>query len=266
MTISTRIFLLIGSVGLGIILVKYGYSFLYEFITNSAPTIEKITPLFLILLALPTAALLWFLRTQDTRENIHQNDLFDVLTMLTDDKIVRREIATLRLLNLVKKVPEYKETTKLAFIKILKEPVGNDDTERRTYAQHILNWLGKEYSGEELDLNKCIFDNQDFIFKSHEINPFKIFTEQRYKNLSFINADLRKVNLRDIDLQNANLKNANLQEASLQGANLKNVNLELGLRGEDLIMPTENNNFKDAKYSKTTIFPEIFNKNNMTEK
>ncbi len=43
------------------------------------------------------------LRTHDTRENIHQNNLFNALKILTDDMLIRRGIAIQRLINLIKK-------------------------------------------------------------------------------------------------------------------------------------------------------------------
>ncbi|WP_225879802.1 hypothetical protein [Abyssogena phaseoliformis symbiont] len=89
-----------------------------------------------MLLALPTTTLLWYFRTCDTRENIHQNYFFDAFKKLTNNKVVRHEIATQRLTNLVKKVPKYKEEIKLAFIKVLKSfpRKSTSNYERRTYA------------------------------------------------------------------------------------------------------------------------------------
>ncbi|CAC9630348.1 hypothetical protein, partial [uncultured Gammaproteobacteria bacterium] len=164
------------SATIGVLLSKYCYSFLYNFITNTDPASEKATPLLFVLLALPTGALLWLFRTHDTRENIHQDALFDALQMLTDNMVVRREIATQRLIDLTKKAPEYKETVKLAFIKVLKSfPKKNmpnpdpqvkntvPETERRSYAQHMLKWFNSNnYTAEDLDLDGCIFDLQDF--------------------------------------------------------------------------------------------------------
>lgn len=205
------------SATIGVLLSKYCYSFLYNFITNTDPASEKATPLLFVLLALPTGALLWLFRTHDTRENIHQDALFDALQMLTDNMVVRREIATQRLIDLTEKAPEYKETVKLAFIKVLKSfpkknmpnpdpDIGSivPETERRSYAQHMLKWFNSNnYTAEDLDLDGCIFELQDFTIEENNQKLFKLFTEKQFKNLSFIDSNIEEgFDLTDVKLKN----------------------------------------------------------------
>ncbi len=188
---------------LGIFFAKWLYQPICDWMTSCTCN-PPINPLFLVLLALPTTTLLWYFRTHDTRENIHQNDLFDALKMLTDDKVVRREIATQRLINLVKKVPEYKKDVKFAFIKVLKsfprKELNNNnwELEKRTYAQYILKWFNdNNYTAKKLNLNDCIFDFQEFMIEERKSDLFKLFTdtERQFKNISFKSADLSDANL-----------------------------------------------------------------------
>jgi hypothetical protein len=116
------------------------------------------------------------------------------------------------LIDLTKKAPEYKETVKLAFIKVLKSfPKKNipnpnpgmkntwnientvPETERRSYAQHMLKWFNSNnYTAEDLDLDGCIFDLQDFTIEGNDPKLFKLFTEKQFKNLSFIDSNIEE--------------------------------------------------------------------------
>jgi hypothetical protein len=165
-----RFLYLILSVIVGILFAKFLYQPLYEFIINDCET-SSVNSLLIALIALPTTAILWFFRTHDTRENIHQNDLFDALKMLTDDMVVRREIATKRLIDLAEKVPEYKEEIKLAFIKVLKSfPRQKDDDKTKSYHGYMLDYFKEEC--KLTDDNICtllnINDPQRFIGKSQK--------------------------------------------------------------------------------------------------
>ncbi|BAS67794.1 pentapeptide repeat-containing protein [Bathymodiolus septemdierum thioautotrophic gill symbiont] len=233
-----RFFSLALSSLLGVILSKYCHSLLYKFITN-ANVAPETTPLLFVLLALPTGALLWFFRTHDTRENIHQNDLFDALKMLTDDMVVCREIATQRLIDLTEKVPEYKRNVKLSFIKALKsfskKNLGNNKWERRTYAQHILKWFNdNNYTAEELDLNGCIFDLQDFTIEKRTSDLFKLFTQKQFKDIKFNDANLQGVNLKNVKFEQASLEDAKLQNSDLQGAILPKILMDINFQGANL--------------------------------
>ncbi len=130
------------------------------------------------------------------------------LSSLVDKKIVTREIATARLLKLSKNVPEYNDDIKIAFIKVLKAfPREKNELLRRAYAQHILKWLNERHQAKDLDLNHCIFDNQDFEISVSE-NLFQLFQNKSASMLSFEYANLTKANLRGADLTNADLAEA----------------------------------------------------------
>jgi hypothetical protein len=268
------------SVIAGIFLAKYLYQPICEFITNACQT-SSVNSLLVALIALPTTAILWFLRTHDTRENIHQNDLFDALKMLTDNMLIRREIATQRLIDLAEKVPEYKKDIKLSFIKVLKSfpkktttvNGQSDESERRGYAQYILRWLSDKYTADKLDLNGCIFDLQNFTIAKNKPDFFKLFSEGNFKKISFNSADLTEVNLATANLQYADFTKTTLANTDLSGANLQNTNFskalifdKINLQGANLSdADLENENFmyddinlEKAKYSTRTKFPEGF--------
>lgn len=232
-----RPFYLFLSVIAGIFLAKYLYQPICEFITNACET-SSVNSLLVALIALPTTLILWFFRTHDTRENIHQNDLFDALKMLTDNMLIRREIATHRLIDLAEKVPEYKKDIKLSFIKVLKsfpKKTQSDESERRTYAQYILRWLSDKYTVNELDLNGCIFDLQDFTIAKNKPDFFQLFSEGNFKNISFNSADLTEINLENANLQYADFTETTLDNTDLSGADLTGAKFKgAKFKGADL--------------------------------
>lgn len=125
------------------------------------------TSLTMLVLALPTFFCLWIYRTHDTRELIHQSELFEALRMLTQDELASREIATDILIRLSGKVPAYNIHIKTAFIMAMKgfEPKA-DEKERRTYAQKMLVWIGdnmEELGVTDMDLKDLVLTNQDFV-------------------------------------------------------------------------------------------------------
>ena len=152
---------------------------------------------------------LWFFRTYDVREQIGQQDFHDALRMLADDKLVSQEIAVLRLIDISKKNKVYNDIIKLAFIKRMKAPYKEakeaaekavekakaakksriqttkliietlQQVERRTYAQYIFRWLGKESNKGELDLVNLDLSCQDFRDEDNKRNKIKHFRTKK---------------------------------------------------------------------------------------
>ena len=208
-----------------------------------------ISSLQLLLLGLPTFALLWYFRTNDTREQvdksteqidksteqINQGQLFEGLKNLTDDDALKIEVGTQQLIILSKSVPSYDEQIKLAFIERLKRPPklerDNEDKEiqpkqRYTYAQYILDWLA-EYQNEhggEMNLEGCDFSFQEFSKKTN-FDVLRKDSGNKIESLSFYMANLIRANLIRANLIRANLIRANLSDANLSDADLSDADL-----------------------------------------
>ena len=226
--------------------------FFFDFKNGAQDSLTKDSNNFITLLLSSLIFLtLWFFRTYDVREQIGQQDFHDALRMLADDKLISQEIAVLRLIDISKKTKAYNDTIKLAFIKRMKAPYKEakeaakksqiqttkliiealQQVERRTYAQYIFRWLGKEYNKGELDLVNLDLSCQSFIAKDNKGNKIKYFRTKKgnYFVLGSVNltgADLTGVDLTgaklkvDFRFHRADLTRADLTEQDLTGANL----------------------------------------------
>ncbi|CAC9576621.1 hypothetical protein [uncultured Gammaproteobacteria bacterium] len=57
----------------------------------------------------------------------------------------------------------------------------------------MLKWFNSNnYTAEDLDLDGCIFDLQDFTIEGNDPKLFKLFTEKQFKNLSFIDSNIEE--------------------------------------------------------------------------
>lgn len=212
--------------------------FLYFLFTCLGMEVKLKNSIVLISLGLFIYILLWYFRTNDTRENIHQSDLFDALDKLTDEKVVAREIAVQRLIILSNKVSDYDETIKLAFIKVLKHfPPDNEEIKRkiwRTYAQYIITWLsdycrkqekGKKETEKKLNLEKCNLSFQKF----KENTDFSCFKKANIAFINFKSTVFFRCNLSNIMFDNMNFENVDflsvkLENTTFLGGDLSDAN------------------------------------------
>ena len=230
--------------------------------------------------------------------------------MLADDKLVSQEIAVLRLIDISEKNKIYNDTIKFAFIKRMKAPYKEakeaakksqmktakliikafQQVERRTYAQYIFRWLGKEYNKGELDLVNLDLSCQDFRAKDnkgHKIKHFRAkkgnyfvldsvnLTGAKLKGVDLTEADLTGVKLvaanlqysilKKADLTEADLNGADLTGADLNGANLSKIDLENVILGEDMLM-LESKIFDNKGEEKVKLIEKINRKENFTNK
>ena len=241
-----RFLLLLFSVGSGIGLVWVGADKIYYFFDSILEIEIKSNYSFIaLLLGILTFLTLWFFRTYDVREQIGQQDFHDALRMLADDKLVSQEIAVLRLIDISEKNKIYDETIKLAFIKRMKAPYKEakeaakksqmktakliiealQQVERRTYAQYIFRWLGKEYNKGELDLVNLDLSCQDFRAKDNKGNKIKYFRDEKGNYFVLDSVNLTGAKLKGVDLTGAKLRGADLRGANLTGADLTGVDL-----------------------------------------
>ena len=246
-TLISRIFYLFISVLAGVILVSYEnkiFSFLFSGLNKKISEEYFIT----LLLGITTLFTLWVFRTKDIKEQIKNQkkilanqDFFDAMRMLTDDKLVSQEIAVLRLIDISKKTKVYDDTIKLAFIKRMKAPY--KENELRNYAQYILGWFKKRYTVEGLDLKNLDLSYQDFTATDTELNVLQYgknlvsnFVIQ--KMLSADNLDeavISRIDLSGVDLKGTNLKGADLRKVILEKADLRETNLsKVDLTGANL--------------------------------
>ena len=243
-TLISRIFYLFISVLAGVILLSYEnkiFSFLFSGLNKKISEEYFIT----LLLGITTLFTLWIFRTKDIKEQIKNQkkilanqDFFDAMRMLTDDKLVSQEIAVLRLIDISEKNKVYDDTIKLAFIKRMK--ASYKENELRNYAQYILGWFKKRYIVEGLDLKNLDLSYQDFTATDTELNMLQYgknlvsnFVIQ--KMLSADNLDesaISRIDLSEVDLKGTNLKGADLRKVILKKADLRETNLsKVDLRG-----------------------------------
>ncbi|WP_424947994.1 hypothetical protein [Candidatus Spongiihabitans sp.] len=187
-----RFALLIVCGAIGIALYRYLWDPLSCLLKINGPK-ENYIYIHSILLGLPVFFCLWWFRTRDVRQQIHdagqqidktetqiqQNSLFNGIANLSDKDPLKIDIGVAQLLALSKLNSEHDESIRIAFIRRLKKcPLTKDEieqnTERLAYAQHIFEWITDKKV--EADLTNCHLDCQDFtkedVFYNIVKNPF----------------------------------------------------------------------------------------------
>ncbi len=174
----TRFVILIVCGLIGIALYRYVWNSLSALLGIDA-TNENYIYIHSILLGLPVFTCLWWFRTRDVRQQIHdagqqinktetqiqQNSLFNGIANLSDKDSLKIDMGVAQLLELSKLNPAHDKTIRLAFIRRLKKcPLTNAEMmagiEKLGYAQPILEWLTKKHI--EVDLTNCSLDWQNF--------------------------------------------------------------------------------------------------------
>ena len=195
-----RFALLIVCGAIGIALYRYLWDPLSCLLKINGPK-ENYIYIHSILLGLPVFFCLWWFRTRDVRQQIHdagqqidktetqiqQNSLFNGIANLSDKDPLKIDMGVAQLLELSKLNPAHDKTIRLAFIRRLKKcPLTKDEirqgAERLSYAQYIFEWITdkeKEASlkkkvnlKKEANLKNCRLDCQEFTNTEEKKNVF----------------------------------------------------------------------------------------------
>ena len=278
-----------GAIGLACALgLVYGAEFLTEQIgvVKIAGAVEKfVASLCVIVLGLPTLGMLWFFRTNDTREQIQKtkestdvNILFGAQKMLfgsgaTDDRSTPEIAAGFAQLMHLRGDGSLQSMIDLA-------TGGGVKLARLDLTSLPLRGVNLESASMKF-ANLSNVDLTNSNLSGAELGGAKlqkaILLHVNLKHAALVSAFLQKANLQNAILTNADLKNANLQNADLRDATLSETILiganlqETDLRGVDLRRaiwqktrggsPEESDaDFGGARYSASTKFPLGFDR------